>query len=80
MLSVSSADLFKINFFQKILSETLSECQTAAWIQIRTDSVGLHLGDPVPTVYKGFKQTTKVIISKKRVKSHYIYLGQDLRI
>ena len=33
-----SADLFKFNFFQKIISGTLSEtgCQTV-WIQIKTD-------------------------------------------
>ena len=36
MLLLSSADFFKINFFQKNNSGTLSECQTV-WILIRTD-------------------------------------------
>ena len=33
---LSSADLFKNQLFQKILSGILSECQTV-WIQIRSD-------------------------------------------
>ena len=36
---LSSADVFKINVFKKILSGTLSECQKF-WIQIRTNILG----------------------------------------
>ena len=43
MLLLSSATLFQNYPFQKILSGTLSECQTV-WIQTRTDNVGPDLG------------------------------------
>ena len=52
-LLLSSADFFQNYFFQKILSGTLSECQTV-WIQ---------------TVCKGYQQTTKVASCKERVKT-----------
>ena len=42
-LLLSSADFFKINFFQKILSGTLSECQTVDPDQDQ-NSVGPDLG------------------------------------
>ena len=32
---------FKINFFKKILSGTVSECQTV-WIQISTDAMSVN--------------------------------------
>ena len=43
MLLLSSATLFQNYLFQKILSETLSECQTV-WIQTRTHNVSPDLG------------------------------------
>ena len=45
---------FKINFFKKILSGTLSECQML-WIQITTDILIW-----VQTACNGYPQTTKV--------------------
>ena len=50
---------FKINLFLKILSGTLSECQTV-WIQVRFFWV--------QTVCKGYQQTTKVTASKEKIK------------
>ena len=56
---------FKINFFfRKILSETPSMNQTV-WIQIRTDILLVLIS--VQTVWKGYKQTTKVTTGKERV-------------
>ena len=61
---LSSADLFKINFYKKILSGTISGYQTD-WIQIRTDIMSVLIW--VHTVCKGYKQMTKVAASKDRV-------------
>ena len=58
---------FKINFFQKKISGTLSECQMVC-IQIRTDILSVLIW--VQTVCKGYQQTTKVTASKERVKFH----------
>ena len=55
---------FKIYYFQKILSGTLSECQTV-WIQIRTDIWSVLIW--FPTVCKGYQWTTKVDISKEEL-------------
>ena len=76
---LSSADFFKINFFEKILSGMPSECQTV-WIQIRPNNLlGLTW---FHTVCKGYKQTTKLAASKERVKSssltNRIIVGSDL--
>ena len=49
--------------FQKILSGTLSECQTV-WIQIRNDILLVLIW--VQTVCKGYQQMTKVTASKER--------------
>ena len=66
---------FKINFFQKILSVTLSECQTI-WIQIRTDILSVLIW--VQTVCKGYQPMTKVPASKERVKIlHHVMSCED---
>ena len=57
---------FKINF-QKILSRTLSECQTV-WIQIRTDIMSVLIG--VKTVTKDYQQTAKVNAGLETVRMH----------
>ena len=63
-LFLSSADIFQNELFQKILSETLSECQTV-WIQIRPDRMsGLVL---VQTVCQNYQQTTKFAAGRQRV-------------
>ena len=66
MLLMSSADFFQNEPFRKILSGTLSECETV-WIQIRTDILSVLMW--VQTVCKGYQQTTKVAASKERVKA-----------
>ena len=48
------------NFFPKILSETLSECQTVR-IQIRTDILSVLIW--VQSICKCYQQTTKFIVS-----------------
>ena len=63
---LSSAAFFQNQPFQKILSGSLSECQTV-WIQIRPDILsGLIWIQPVR---KGYQQTTKVAVSKERVNN-----------
>ena len=58
--------LFSKNyFFQKILSETLSECQTVK-IQIRTDILSVLIG--VQTVCKCYQQTKKSPLAMKELK------------
>ena len=52
VLLLSAAFFFKINFFQKILSGTLSECQTV-WIQIRTNILLVLIW--VQNVCKGYQ-------------------------
>ena len=62
---LSSADFFSKLTFKKILSGTLSKCQTA-WIQMRTDvMLALIL---VQMASKGYQQTTKVNTSMKQEK------------
>ena len=56
---------FKSFFFQKILSGTLSECQTV-WIQIRSDILSVLIW--IQTVCNGYQQMTKVAPSKESVK------------
>ena len=51
--------------FQKILSGTLSQCQTV-WIQIRTYVLSVLIW--IQTICKVYQQTTKVTTSKERVK------------
>ena len=65
MLLLSAADFFKINFFQKIISGALSECQTV-WIQIRTDVLSVLIW--IKNVCKSYQHTTKDAASKERVK------------
>ena len=65
MLLLSSADFFQNQFFQQILSGTLSECQTV-WIQIRTDILSVLIW--VQTVCKCYQQITKFVASKERVE------------
>ena len=65
MLLLSSADFFQSCLLKKILSGTLSECQTG-WIQVRTDVLLVLIW--VQTVCKGYQQTTKVAASKERVQ------------
>ena len=62
MLLLTSADFFQNIFFQKILSGTLSECQTV-WIQIRTDILSVLIW--VQAVCKGYQKTTKVDVNPK---------------
>ena len=57
---------FKITFFQKILSGTVSGCQMVL-IQIRTDILSVLIW--VQTVLTGYWQMTKVATYKERVKS-----------
>ena len=59
---------FQNQLFQKILSVTLSECQTV-WIQIRTDIMLVLIW--IQTVCKGYSQTTKVAINKERVREQW---------
>ena len=58
MLLLSSADFLKNYLVHKILSGILSECQRA-WNQISTDILSVLIW--VQTIFKGHKQTTKVI-------------------
>ena len=64
MLLLSSAD-----FFLKILSGTLSECQTV-WIQIRNERKSVLIF--VQTVCKGYKRMAKVDGSKVTMKLYII--------
>ena len=57
MLLLPSADFFQNDFFIKILSGALSECQTVR-IQIRTDILSVLIW--VPTVFKSYQQTASV--------------------
>ena len=61
---LSSDDFFQNKLSQKIISGTLSECQTV-WIQIRTVVLSVLIW--VQTVCKGYQQTTKVAASKESV-------------
>ena len=65
MLLFSAVFFLKIDFFQKILSGTLSECQTVL-IQTRTDILLVLIW--FQTVCKGYQQTAKLATSKERVK------------
>ena len=58
-----SADFFSKLTFSKILSGTLSECQTVR-IQIRTDILSALIW--VGNVCKSYQQTTKVAARKER--------------
>ena len=60
---------FNINFLKKILSGTLSECQTV-WIKIRTNRTLVLIW--VKTVCKGYHQTTKAAASKERVEKDHL--------
>ena len=51
--------------YSKILSWTLSECQTV-WIQIRTDILSVLI--LIQTVCKGYQQRKKVTASNERIK------------
>ena len=76
MLLLSSADFFQYKIFLykikkdpvpinfKILSGTLSECQTV-WIQIRTNILSLLIW--VQTVCKCYQKTTKAAAVNERV-------------
>ena len=55
---------FQNKLFQKILSGTLSECQTVR-IQIGTDAMSVLIW--VQTACKIYQQTTKIAASKERV-------------
>ena len=66
MLSLLSADFFKIIFFEKFFQELLSESQTVL-IQIRADILSVLIW--VQNVCKGYQQTTKVAASKERVNN-----------
>ena len=61
MLLLSSADFSKITF-KKILSGTLSECQTN-WVQTKTDVLSVLIW--VQAVRKVYQQRTKVAASKE---------------
>ena len=65
---LSSADIFKSNFFKKFFLGTLLECQTV-WVQIRPD-ITLCL-TWVQTICKDYQQTTKVASSRQRVKQNH---------
>ena len=54
MFLLLSAGFVKINFFQNILSETLSECQMV-WIPIRTDTVSVLIWVQTVSKDKGQK-------------------------
>ena len=69
MFLLSFADFFQNRRFQKILSGTLSECQTV-WIQIRTDILSVLIW--FQTVCKAYQQTTKVTTSEEIVKYFFI--------
>ena len=56
---------FKIDFFQKILSGTLSECQTV-WTHIRIDFLSVLIW--VQTVCKGYQQMTKLPLAGKELR------------
>ena len=58
---------FKINFFKKNLSGTLSECQTVL-TQIRTDIISVLIW--IQTVFKGYQHITTVATSMEKVKEN----------
>ena len=62
--------LIKIIFFHIILSRTLWEFQTVGF-QIRNDILSVLMW--VLTVCKGYRQTTRVIASRKRVNPLYAW-------
>ena len=66
--------LFSKLTFKKVLSGTLSECQTA-WIQIRANILSVLIW--VETVCKGYQQTAKVASSKERVNSIKLLITQN---
>ena len=61
-----SSDFFQNYLYKKIISETVSECQTVC-IQIRADILSALIW--VQTVYIGQKQATKVATSKEGVNN-----------
>ena len=66
--------LFSKLTLKKVLSGTLSECQTA-WIQIRANILSVLIW--VETVCKGYQQTAKVASSKERVNSIKLLITQN---
>ena len=60
-----SADCFQNLLIQKVLSGTLSECQTV-WIQIRANILWVLIW--VQAVCKGYQQKTKNAACKERVR------------
>ena len=64
--------LFRIIFFQKILSRTLSECQMI-WIKIRTDILLVLIW--AQTVCKDYQQTPKVSTSKESKKENVLSMA-----
>ena len=68
---LSSADFFQNDIFRKILSDTLSECQTEQ-IQARSDILlGLIW---VQTVCKYYQQTTKFDTGRQNVSNSNLKL------
>ena len=67
-LHALSVDFFSKLKFKKILSETLSECQTF-WIQIRTDILSVLILDQ--TVCMSCQQRTNVAAIKERERVNY---------
>ena len=65
----SMLTFFQIKLFQKILSGTLSQCQTI-WIQISTDILSVLIW--VQTVCKDYQPTTNVAASKEIVKLNFL--------
>ena len=69
---------FQNKLFQKILSGTLSECQTV-WIQINTNILSVLIW--VQTVCKCYQQTTKGrnVFRCTSVPDYCIYIGKQCR-
>ena len=69
MLFLSSADFFKINFFQNFFEKTIRV--ETVWIQVRHDILSGLIW--IQTAYKGYQQTT--LIGKELT---FVGVGPDL--
>ena len=77
MIFLSSADFSQNKLFQKIILETLSECQTV-WIQIRPDILSSLIW--IQTICKDQQQTTKFYLLFRAVSGSPPQLFSTLMI
>ena len=76
MLLLSFVDFSNLLFEIKILSGTISECQTVCF-QIRTDVLSALIR--VQSVCKEYQQRPKVAISKERIKHYFSTLPKRIK-